>query len=163
VPVDAAWLARLHAENRDFLAPFEPERPDGFCTEAGQLAHVEGAVRARADDVAYAFAIVAEGEPAGTITLSNVARGPFQNANVGYWVDGSRNGKGIATRAVALAVEHAFGELGLHRVQAGTLVDNRASQRVLEKNGFHRIGVSPRYLLIAGAWRDHVLFAKTAG
>ena len=52
----------------------------------------------------------------------------------------------------------AFGELGLHRVEAGTLVHNRASQRVLERNGFVRYGLAPQYLRIAGRWQDHVLF-----
>lgn len=72
-----------------------------------------------------------------------------------------RNGRGLATRAVATIVEITFGELGLHRLEAGTLVDNIASQRVLERNRFTRIGVAPRYLCIAGAWRDHVLYQRT--
>jgi [ribosomal protein S5]-alanine N-acetyltransferase len=58
-------------------------------------------------------------------------------------------------------VRVAFEELELHRVEAGTLVDNVASQRVLEKNGFTRIGLARRYLRIAGAWRDHILFQRT--
>jgi ribosomal-protein-alanine N-acetyltransferase len=90
-----------------------------------------------------------------------VIRGPLQSANVGYWVDHARNGRGLATAAVADAVAFAFEDAGLHRVEAGTLLDNVASQRVLEKNGFERIGVARRYLLIAGDWRDHVLFQRT--
>jgi len=57
----------------------------------------------------------------------------------------------------------AFGELGLHRVQAATLLHNTGSQRVLKRNGFTRIGVAPRYLRIAGEWQDHVLFQRLAG
>ena len=56
----------------------------------------------------------------------------------------------------------AFGDLGLHRLEAGTRIDNVASQRVLEKNLFTRIGVAPRWLHIGGEWRDHVLFQRTA-
>jgi len=67
----------------------------------------------------------------------------------------------VATRAVGLGVEWAFDSAGLHRLEAGTLVDNVGSQRVLEKNGFARIGLAPRYLKIAGAWRDHILFQVT--
>ena len=51
---------------------------------------------------------------------------------------------------------------GLHRVEAGTLVHNRASQRVLEHCGFTRIGVAPRHVQIAGEWQDHVLYVRTA-
>ncbi len=70
---------------------------------------------------------------------------------------------GLATAAVREIVAVAFGELGLHRVQAGTLPHNAGSQRVLERNGFARIGVAPAYLSIAGRWQDHVLFQVVAG
>jgi ribosomal-protein-alanine N-acetyltransferase len=63
---------------------------------------------------------------------------------------------------VGSLVEIAFGELDLHRLEAGTLPDNSASQRVLEKNGFERYGLARRFLLIAGEWRDHVLFERIA-
>lgn len=110
----------------------------------------------------HAYGIVSGGAIVGTISLSNVARGFFQSANVGYWIDRAHNGKGLATRALAELVDVAFGELGLHRLEAGTLVDNFASQRVLENNAFERIGLARRYLRIAGEWRDHVLFQRTA-
>ena len=89
-------------------------------------------------------------------------RGPLQSAIVSYWLDEARNGHGLATRAVGALVEIAFGELELHRLEAGTLVDNLASQRVLEKNGFERYGLARRFLLIGGEWRDHVLFERIA-
>ena len=82
---------------------------------------------------------------------------------VSYWVERERNGRGLATCAVGEVVAIAFGELGLHRLEAGTLPDNHASQRVLEKNGFERFGYTKRYLLIDGEWRDHVLFERIAG
>jgi ribosomal-protein-alanine N-acetyltransferase len=66
----------------------------------------------------------------------------------------------VATAAVGAAVRHAFEQLGLHRAEAGTLVHNVASQRVLERNGFTRFGMAPRYLRIAGKWQDHVLFQR---
>jgi [ribosomal protein S5]-alanine N-acetyltransferase len=93
--------------------------------------------------------------------LSNVVRGSFQSANVGYWVDRARNGRGLATRALAAMVEEAFGELALHRLEAGTLVDNVASQRVLENNGFDLIGLARWYLHIGGGWRHHLLYQRT--
>jgi [ribosomal protein S5]-alanine N-acetyltransferase len=110
----------------------------------------------------HSYAILDSDAIAGTISLSNVVRGAFQNANVGYWVDRARNGRGLATRALAAMVDEAFGDLALHRLEAGTLVDNVASQRVLEKNGFERIGLARRYLYIGGDWRDHVLFQRIA-
>ena len=68
---------------------------------------------------------------------------------------------GSLPRALAEVADDAFGPLGLHRLEAGTLVDNIGSQRVLEKNGFTRIGIAPRYLRIGGAWQDHLLFQRT--
>lgn len=72
----------------------------------------------------------------------------------------ARNGRGVATAAVGATVELAFHQLQLHRLQAGTLVHNAASQRVLERNGFVRFGLAPGYLHIAGRWQDHVLFQR---
>ena len=159
---DASAMAKLYAENRDFLAPLEPLRPDAFYTFEGQRRHIAQLTDRRTSGSAYPFVIVAGGQAVGAMNLSNVVRGAFQSANVGYWVARAHNGRGVATAALALVCERAFGELGLHRIEAGTLLDNHASQRVLEKNGFERIGVAPRYLQIAGVWSDHVLFQRTA-
>ena len=151
---DAEELTRLLVVNREAHAPFKPTRPDGYFTVEGQ--------RERLASCEHLYGIIEDDVLVGVITLSTLVRGPFQSATVGYWVDEARRGRGVATRAVALIVELAFGELGLHRLEAATLVDNVASQRVLEKNRFHRIGLAPNYLEIAGAWQDHLLFQRTA-
>lgn len=98
----------------------------------------------------------------GRITLSDIVRGPFQSCRLGYWVSAAENGRGFATTAVAEIASVAFGELGLHRIEAGTLVHNVGSQRVLERNGFKRIGLAESYLRIAGMWQDHVLYQLLA-
>ena len=159
---DAAGLARVLRAERAFLAPFEPERPDSFFTADGQQERIEELLLRRDLGAGYLFAIEAEEELVGTLSVANVVRGPFRSANLGYWVAQGWNRRGIATAAVGQAVERAFGDLGLHRLEAGTLVDNVASQRVLEKNGFEQIGLARSYLRIAGAWRDHVLFQRVA-
>jgi len=152
---DAPELAALRKRNHAFLAPFEPYRAEGFASEAGQAAWLEsgGGIR---------FAIVDDGAIAGTISLSDIVRGPLQRASVGYWVAEEHNGRGLASRALADLVEYSFGELELHRLEAGTMLDNAGSQRVLRRNGFTEIGVSRQHLLIAGAWRDHLLFERVA-
>jgi ribosomal-protein-alanine N-acetyltransferase len=160
---DSAELADLYALNRDFLAPFDPFRPGAFFRERGQRDRIERMLADRAADRGYGYAILDGDAVAGTISLSNVVRGPLQSANVGYWVDRDRNGRGLASTALAAVVDVAFGDLSLHRLEAGTLLDNLPSQRVLAKNGFERIGVARDYLLIAGRWRDHVLFQRVVG
>ena len=81
---------------------------------------------------------------------------------IGYWVDGARNGRGLATGAVRELLAFAFGDLELHRIEAATLLDNVPSQRVLEKSGFERIGLARRYLRIDDEWRDFLLFQRLA-
>jgi ribosomal-protein-alanine N-acetyltransferase len=152
---DAGELAALLVENREFLAPFEPLRNDHFFTSDGQRERIERRT-------AKGFAIVADDRIAGTVTISNVVYGPFRSGTLGYWVAERLGGRGLATRAIGEVVELAFDELGLHRLEAATLVDNVPSRRVLEKNDFERIGLARRYLEIAGEWRDHLLFQRTA-
>jgi ribosomal-protein-alanine N-acetyltransferase len=159
---DADALAALLVRNREHLRPFEPERPDDFYSAAGQREALARREADRAAGTAFAYAILDGGDLAGLVSLSHVLRGALESANVGYWVDAGRNGRGLATRAVAAVAAEAFGPLGLHRLEAGTRPENLASQRVLEKNGFVRIGLAPRYLRIAGEWRDHVLYQRTA-
>jgi ribosomal-protein-alanine N-acetyltransferase len=159
---DAALLASLYVRNREFMAPFDPDRPDDFYTAEGQRQALEALVRDRANDRRYRFLISSGDVPAGAISVSNIVRGPFQNASIGYWVSEDLNGRGIATAAVGLVAGWAFGPGGFHRLEAGTLVDNLRSQAVLRRNRFSRIGLSRNYLHIGGTWRDHILFARTA-
>jgi len=156
-PDDAKEIAALYAANREFLAPFEPDRADEFFTAAFQRKRIEAA-----GEDHWRWAIVADGRIAGAIVLADVLRGALQVGNVGYWVDRSRREPTPVVPAVGDVVAFAFGEAGLHRLEAGTLVDNHASQRVLEKNGFERYGLARQLLKINGAWRDHVLFERLA-
>ena len=103
-----------------------------------------------------------DGTVAGRITLSEIVKGPFQSCSMGYWLAEDRTGRGLATQAVAAAVVHAFTEMGLHRVEAATLLSNTASQGVLARNGFEKFGLARRYLKIAGEWQDHVRFQRLA-
>jgi GrpB-like predicted nucleotidyltransferase (UPF0157 family)/L-amino acid N-acyltransferase YncA len=159
---DAPALAALYAANRDYLRPFEPRRTDRFFTVAEQTERARAEIANVQAGRRYAHVILDGSDVAGIIAIDNIIRGAGQMATLGYWVDQARAGRGLGTAAVAATVETAFGQLGLHRVQAGTLLDNRASQRVLEKNGFDRIGMAPRYLNIADRWQDHVLFQRLA-
>jgi [ribosomal protein S5]-alanine N-acetyltransferase len=155
-PEDAEELAALYLANRDFLAPFEPARPPAFFTADGQRARLE---RQLADGT-HPFAILDGEAIAGTINLFRIFRDGPGSGVVGYWIDRARNGRGLATGAVGEILLYAFDALGLHRVEAATLVDNVPSQRVLEKNAFERIGLARNYLRINGDWRDFFLFQR---
>jgi ribosomal-protein-alanine N-acetyltransferase len=160
---DVPVLAELHRVNRDFLAPWEPLRTEEFYTERGQRGLVEGALVKYEQRSAIPHVILDDsGQVAGRISLNDIVRGPLQSCNVGYWVSAATNGRGLATRGVREITDLAFGELGLHRVEAGTLPHNVRSQHVLERNGFTRFGLAPAFLLIAGRWQDHVLYQLLA-
>jgi [ribosomal protein S5]-alanine N-acetyltransferase len=156
---DAPALADLLQVNREFMAPWEPARDEEYFTADGQRGALAEALKRYQEGSAVPLVIVADsGRVAGRITLSGIARGALQSCSVGYWVSAADNGRGLATAAVREIVSVAFSELGLHRIQAETLPHNFASQRVLARNGFGRIGLAPSYLKIAGRWQDCILF-----
>jgi ribosomal-protein-alanine N-acetyltransferase len=156
---DIPALARLTRANREFLAPTSPLRSEDYFTDEGQQRAGAESLRAAANGTALPLVIVdGAGSIAGTLTINSIIRGAFQSASLGYWVSRDANGQGLASAAVAAAKRIAADELRLHRLQAETLVDNEASQRVLLKNGFVRYGRAPDYLKIAGQWREHLLF-----
>lgn len=154
-PDDAPVLAGLVRTNREFLEPWEPVRGEEYFTEAGQRVAIGASLAEHERGRGLPCVIVdSDGTVVGRINLNNIVRGASQSASLGYWLAQRAGGRGIATAAVRDIVRAAFGELGLHRIQADTLVHNEASQRVLERNGFARIGLAPRYLKIAGRWQD---------
>jgi len=157
-PEDAPVLAQVLRANRDFLAPWEPVRGEDYFTADGQQAVIAADLQQYEQGSKLPHVILDDGHVIGRITLNGIVRGPFQSCSMGYWVSASHNGRGFATRAVREIVRVAFDELGLHRVQAETLLHNVRSQRVLERNGFVRFGMAPEYLHIAGRWQDHVMF-----
>jgi ribosomal-protein-alanine N-acetyltransferase len=113
---------------------------------------------------AYVLLITPRGnerEILGRVALGGIQRGALLNAHVGYWIDAAHEGRGLMTEAVREVTTFAFESLGLHRVQAAVMPRNPGSHRVLEKVGYRREGLALRYLFIAGAWEDHVLYALT--
>ena len=156
---DGAALARAYSANREHLAPWEPRRTADFFTAEWQEKDARRCVDDAAAGRGSRFVVESsDGEIHGRINLNNIVRGAFRNADLGYWIDRSYQGRGLASAGVRLVAEYAASDLQLHRLQAGTLLHNAGSQQVLTRRGFTRIGIAPRYLQIAGEWQDHVLF-----
>src|SRR5437867_8394224 len=151
----------LYLRNREFLRPFEPTRPDSFFTRDGMASDLARSVRDRRSDWQFTFGIWhrGSGKLIGRVSLSNVVRGAWQNATLGYFVAEASNGRGYATWAVREALAFAFGWADLHRVQAAIMPSNARSVRVVEKNGFRHEGLARRYLKINGRWEDHDVYA----
>ncbi|MGH3821946.1 MAG: GNAT family N-acetyltransferase [Pseudonocardiaceae bacterium] len=159
----AAW-SRLRLRDEDYLRIWEPEAEgtwaERFTTMAWPVMCTGLRATARRGQ-ALPFSITLDGRFAGQLTLGNVVRGSLRSGWVGYWVESGAAGGGVGTGAVALAVDHAFGPVGLHRVEATVRPENAASLRVLAKLGFRDEGLLQRYLEVDGAWRDHRLLALT--
>lgn len=160
-PGDGAELARAYVANRAHLAPWEPARSEDFFTEQWQERDVQRTLDEARTGRSSRFVMSApDGRIVGRVNLNGIVRGPFLSGDLGYWIAAGSTRRGLATRAVDAVLRHARETLGLHRVQAGTLLHNVGSQRVLAANGFTRIGVARRYLEIAGEWQDHILFQR---
>lgn len=159
---DAAALAELEIRNREHLIVGAPAREEGWFTEAGQRTAIASAVadREAGGSLPLTIRLDEEGETriVGRLNLATIIRGAFESASLGYWVDHTVTGRGIATAAVRSAIAVAFGGLGLHRIQAEVKVGNDASVRVLEHCGFAEYGLAPSYLRLGGEWADCRLF-----
>jgi ribosomal-protein-alanine N-acetyltransferase len=157
---DVAELTALAIENRDFLVPWSPTAPERTFAESGHGELVDDALSGHEHGRSLPHVILLDGRIVGRITLNSIIRGAFQSASIGYWVAEADCGRGVATAAVEALVRVGFDDLGLHRIQAETLVHNAASRRVLERTGFVEYGFAPAYLRIDGRWQDHVLYQR---
>lgn len=111
---------------------------------------------------AIALAICVDDEFVGQVTVGGIQRGVLRSGWIGYWVGTPWSGNGVATAAVALAVDFALSRGGLHRVEATIAPANLASRKVVSRLGFRQEGLLERYLDVDGRWQDHLLFAMTS-
>jgi ribosomal-protein-alanine N-acetyltransferase len=98
----------------------------------------------------------------GAINLSQIVRGLFQNAYLGYHIGAPFAAQGYMGEAIEILLRHAFQNLKLHRIEANVQPHNTASIALLKRAGFTKEGYSPRYLKICGRWRDHERWAIIA-
>jgi ribosomal-protein-alanine N-acetyltransferase len=98
----------------------------------------------------------------GIVNLNEIVRGVFQSAYMGYYGMAGMNGRGLMSEAVRLVITEAFGQFGLHRLEANIQPDNKPSIALVKRLGFRQEGYSPRYLKIGGEWRDHERWAILA-
>ncbi len=155
-----AWL-EVRAANIDWLGPWEATPPRPSTDRVGFRSMVR-TVRAQArQGLVLPFVITLDDRLVGQVTVGGITWGSLWSAHIGYWVDSRVAGQGVMPTAVALAGDHAFRVLGLHRLEINVRPENAASLRVVEKLGFRDEGVRRRFLHIAGDWRDHRTFALT--
>jgi len=165
---DPAWAgaaADYYARNREAHARWNPPQAETMFTVDGQRERLANAAAgAAAGTLAgwWLFAHQAPGHAIGQIHLSQIARGPFCNAMLGYSIDAAHEGRGLMREALEAVLADAFARLALHRVQANVRPDNTRSLALLQRLGFEQEGLARAYLFIDGAWRDHLLTALRA-
>ncbi|MDA1076309.1 MAG: GNAT family protein [Proteobacteria bacterium] len=114
---------------------------------------------ARDDHVGLAVCSSANHVIVGVININNIVRGSFQSASLGYYVNVDYRGKGYMSKGLEKVKARAFTRLGLHRLEANIQPGNRPSIALVKRAGFQCEGLSPGYLYIDGAWRDHERWA----
>ena len=166
---DARSWSQLRIRNEAWLRPWEgrpPSSPPAGWADRHSPAVFAALLRSSRREAragrSLPFAVVVEGRLAGQITVNSIVRGAFDGGHVGYWVDEQVAGRGVLPTALALVLDHCFGPVGLHRVEADVRPENTASRRVVDKLGFQREGLHRRYLFIDEQWRDHVSYALLA-
>ena len=159
-PENTEEMLDYYIRNEEHLRQYEPTRDSGFYTYEGQKEILTESFRQFIDGTSIDLGIFKDENLIGKIKLSNIVYGILRNAFVGYSIDKEHQGKGYMKEALNTVCSYAFEEMGLHRLEASTLMDNSRSQGVLKACGFNELGISEKYLYINGEWRDHKIFYK---
>jgi ribosomal-protein-alanine N-acetyltransferase len=169
----APAVCEFQRRNRQHFAPWDPPTADSFYSLEAQSLRVAHGVTAFQNDIAYRYWLIdaaraggarlpsSDVEVIGSLHFSQVSRGAFQSAMLGYALDQAHVGRGLMSEAIVAGLEEMFSSrVNLHRVQAAYRPENARSARVLERLGFDKEGLAPEYLYIDGAWRDHVITSR---
>jgi ribosomal-protein-alanine N-acetyltransferase len=158
----AAWT-RLRVRNEGWLRPWEatvPARLPEPNLSFGQLRR--GLERGAREGRLLPFVVEADGELVGQMHLFDIVWGPRCTGTAGYWLDRAATGRGLATWSLAMLVDFALHDYGLHRVEVNIRPENVDSLAVVRRLGLRDEGERPGLVHVDGAWRDHRSFAITA-
>jgi ribosomal-protein-alanine N-acetyltransferase len=154
-PRDETEFTALAAASREPHHPWltAPDTPDRYA---------ELLARLRRDDTRGFLVCVREtGAIAGYVMINNIVMRAFRCGYLAYAAFTPGAGRGYLTEGLDLVVRYAFTELGLHRLEANIQPGNQPSRNLVKRLGFRLEGLSPDYLFIDGAWRDHERWAIT--
>lgn len=157
----AAW-DQLRQENADWLRPWEATLPAGPEPPLSFQRMRRGLDRAAGEGRLIPFAIEVDGELVGQMHLFDIVWGSRFTGTAGYWLARHATGRGIATWALAMLVDVALRDAGLHRVEVNIRPENAASLAVARRLGLSEEGPRRGLVHVDGAWRDHLTFAITA-
>ncbi|GAC1353335.1 MAG: GNAT family N-acetyltransferase [Polyangiales bacterium] len=161
----AGRVVSFYQGNVGHFTPWDPPRPDDFYTLRWWRARLALSRREFESDQSMRTMIFRREDPTGAVlgicNFTQMFRGPFQACVLGYGIDHRWEGKGYMHEALSACIPYVFDTLRYHRIMANYLPNNQRSARLLGRLGFETEGLAKNYLYIAGAWRDHVLTART--
>ena len=159
----AEWLKTRH-ENYDYLQMREPIWDMDALTYQAYYRLVNDLINSFLIGNYYSFGVFEKStdELIGGFEISNIMYWPKQSATIGYWISESWTGQGYASEILTNMIKWAFKHFNLVKIEAGTMVSNIASQKVLSKAGFTKEGLSHCYGEINGVYQDHILWGITA-
>jgi ribosomal-protein-alanine N-acetyltransferase len=162
---DAAAMAKFADDNREHFAPWSPRRDEAYFTVAHWKELTKRSLEHAANGSGLQFALFRKadvrGQVIGQCTFSEIVRGPFEAAYLGYGLDHREVGKGLMQEALHAAIRYCFDDLNLHRIMANYMPANVRSARLIRRLGFLPEGYARDYLFLAGQWQDHVLTSLT--
>lgn len=161
---DPPAIVRFYEDNREHLGPWEPIRAPEFYTPAywaQRVALDRQEFAAGASLRLFVFRREVPDAVIGTVNFTSFIRGSGQMCNLGYALGEAHVGHGYMHEALEAAIRFVLEELNLHRIQANYMPHNARSGKVLERLGFVVEGRAKDFLMINGAWRDHVLTSLT--
>lgn len=160
-PSLAELMVRFRLENRSHLMAWEPLRSPQFYTEPFWQAQLQANLIdfSRGESCSFVMLDRAETRVLGVINLTQITRGTLQSCQMGYALGGAFEGQGYMQEGVSAAVQYAFSELKLHRINANYIPHNGRSARLLTRLGFEVEGRARAFLKINGQWEDHILTA----
>ncbi|HHD2753124.1 TPA: GNAT family N-acetyltransferase [Clostridium perfringens] len=159
-PEHTEEMLDYYIRNEEHLRQYEPTRDSSFYTYEGQKEILTESFRQFIDGTSIDLGIFKDDKLIGKIKLSNIVYGILRSAFVGYSIDKEYQGHGYMKEVLSEVCSYAFEEMGLHRLEASTLLENSRSQSVLNACGFNELGINKKYLYINGEWRDHKIFYK---
>lgn len=160
----SAKILDYYRHNEAFLAPTSALKAKDFYTLPYWQTQIDRSKTECQEGSAIRFIVYVNQDPEtiiGTANITQIFRGAFQAAYLGFSLCAEHQGKGIMQEAISPILSYAFDDLNIHRIMANHLTDNHRSGALLARLGFEIEGIAKAYLHINGAWRDHVLTSKT--
>ena len=160
---DARRWRRIRANNAEWLRQWEATQPRTGQPPLSFHSMVSALRREGRAGRVLPFVVTFDGDLVGQLTVGGIQYGSLRGAHCGYWIAEEYAGRGIIPTAVALATDHAFEVLRLHRMEIAMRPENEPSRRVAEKLGFQFEGERKKFLHIDGDWRDHLVYVLNDG